>query len=68
MDLDKAARSREPLTFWARLRLALWIAFSRRPGKPTVIDPRHLSDRMLADLGLLRPNQSWDESVGFWRD
>jgi hypothetical protein len=68
MDLKNVRNVRTSLTFLARSRLLVWTLFSRRRSGTAVIDPRYLSDQRLQDLGLERPSQSWDESVGFWRD
>jgi hypothetical protein len=48
-------------------RLAAWRLATRRRTGPGTIDPRTVSDHVLKDVGLSRPNSAWEESVGFWR-
>jgi uncharacterized protein YjiS (DUF1127 family) len=67
MDYETAAKHKETATLPARLRLMFWQIVSNRRRSSRLLDPRSLSDHILNDIGLERPNQPWDESVGFWR-
>ena len=67
MDYENASKLREKIDLLTRLRLAAWHIASHRRRTAKVLDPRHLSDHVLNDIGLQRPNEPWDDSVGFWR-